>query len=144
MDGDLGLQDPDALPSPMAQSRTFQTEGLGRGRPPLGRLRRSSSAGKSFGRRPSTGKAMLRRTVPLPVLAEPEVLARLRRWIVALAIVVFDLDEGPLLDNIMPSETGLDEDELASIAFLSMPDSTMTSFDGTRYTVREARGLCRC
>ena len=139
MDGDMGLTDPDSLPSPLASS----FDGIGRGRPPIGRLRRSSSAGKSFGRRPSTGKGALRRTIPLPVLVEPEVLARLRRWIVALAVVVFDLDEGPLLDNIMPSETGLDEDELSSVAFLSMPDSNSTAFDGTRYTVRQVSSSAR-
>lgn len=135
-ESDLGLADPESLPSPAPGAREFAI--IGRGRPPIGRLRRSS-VGEVIGRRASSGKATLRRTIPLPTIPDLDVLVRLRRYIVALAVVLFDLDEGPLLDNVVPSEARFDETELAAISFLSMPDSTMSSFSGTRYTVRRAR-----
>ncbi|KAF9468198.1 hypothetical protein BDZ94DRAFT_849450 [Collybia nuda] len=52
----------------------------------------------------------------------PEVLQKMRRWIVGIAIVDFDLDDGPVIDGIFPPSILLPA-EAENIAFSSFPDS---------------------
>ncbi|KAG6853479.1 hypothetical protein C0991_004095 [Blastosporella zonata] len=56
----------------------------------------------------------------LPV--EPETAERMRRWIIGIAIVDFDLDDGPVLEGIFPPSILLPA-EAENLAFSSFPDS---------------------
>ncbi|TFK27824.1 DUF1630-domain-containing protein [Coprinopsis marcescibilis] len=62
---------------------------------------------------------------PAPVsdlLFEPDVAKKLGRWILGIAVVEFDIDEGPIISGIYPPlETLPDEEE--NIAFSAFPDS---------------------
>ncbi|KAK0204479.1 hypothetical protein DFS33DRAFT_1320461 [Desarmillaria ectypa] len=51
-----------------------------------------------------------------------DVLAKIRRWILGIAIVDFDIDSGPVVNGIFPPLFLLPE-ESENIAFLSFPDS---------------------
>ncbi|KAK7044084.1 hypothetical protein VNI00_007800 [Paramarasmius palmivorus] len=53
---------------------------------------------------------------------DTEVLASIRRWILGIAIVQFDLDDGPVLDAVFPP-IHFSPQEAANIAFSSFPDS---------------------
>ncbi|KAJ7510496.1 hypothetical protein B0H11DRAFT_2216285 [Mycena galericulata] len=56
------------------------------------------------------------------LVVEPDVLARIRRWILGVAIVDFDVDDGPLITGIYPSVV-LFPEEAENIAFSAFPDS---------------------
>ncbi|KAJ7645371.1 hypothetical protein B0H17DRAFT_1104050 [Mycena rosella] len=56
------------------------------------------------------------------LVVEPDVLARIRRWILGVAIVDFDVDEGPVVTGIYPN-LFLHEKEAQNIAFSAFPDS---------------------
>ncbi|KAK0434313.1 hypothetical protein EV421DRAFT_1840584 [Armillaria borealis] len=53
---------------------------------------------------------------------DDDVLAKIRRWILGVAIVDFDIDSGPVVNGIFPPLFLLPE-ESENIAFLSFPDS---------------------
>ncbi|KAF9048763.1 hypothetical protein BJ165DRAFT_1579964 [Panaeolus papilionaceus] len=53
---------------------------------------------------------------------DPIVVSKMRRWILAMVVVEFDLDDGPVLDGIYPP-LDLLPSESESIAFSAFPDS---------------------
>ncbi|KAF5379809.1 hypothetical protein D9615_005688 [Tricholomella constricta] len=52
----------------------------------------------------------------------PETVEKLRRWIIGIAIVDFDVDDGPVIDGIYPPSILLPV-EAENLAFSSFPDS---------------------
>ncbi|KAJ7760714.1 hypothetical protein DFH07DRAFT_1021874 [Mycena maculata] len=56
------------------------------------------------------------------LVVEPDVLARIRRWILGVAIVDFDVDDGPVITGIYPSLVVFPA-EAENIAFSAFPDS---------------------
>ncbi|KAJ7284512.1 hypothetical protein C8J57DRAFT_1447020 [Mycena rebaudengoi] len=56
------------------------------------------------------------------LVVEPDVLARMRRWILGVAVVDFDIDDGPVITGIYPSLFMFPE-EAENIAFSAFPDS---------------------
>ncbi|GAA94068.1 uncharacterized protein L969DRAFT_45108 [Mixia osmundae IAM 14324] len=102
-------------------------------RRPGGHIRRRSSIDSalspSLRRAPSTSSLRvdqdyLARKIPLPAQVLSDIdLARLRRWVVAFMTVQFDIDNGPLLDNIWPPYA-LTSEERMTVAFASFPDSS--------------------
>ncbi|KAF8813388.1 DUF1630-domain-containing protein [Phlegmacium glaucopus] len=53
---------------------------------------------------------------------DPVSVAKIRRWILGIAVVEFDLDDGPVVDGIYPPLTLLPA-ETQNIAFCALPDS---------------------
>ncbi|KAG7089935.1 hypothetical protein E1B28_011565 [Marasmius oreades] len=53
---------------------------------------------------------------------EPVVVEKIRRWILGIAIVEFDVDQGPLVDAVFPL-VHLSPQETSNIAFAAFPDS---------------------
>ncbi|KAI0711896.1 hypothetical protein C8T65DRAFT_708036 [Cerioporus squamosus] len=87
---------------------------------PLARRRLSRS--NTLPRLPRT--AMHRTQLSLDGLAMgPEKLSRLRRWIMGLVTVNFDLEVGPKITSIYPP-LSLSQSEAENIAFSSFPDSS--------------------
>ncbi|KAG5642025.1 hypothetical protein DXG03_003772 [Asterophora parasitica] len=74
----------------------------------------------------------------------PENVEKLRRWIIGIAIVDFDVDDGPVVDGIFPPSILLPA-EAENLAFSSFPDSLQ--FDqGSQchsFRVREHMGTMR-
>ncbi|KAJ7268648.1 hypothetical protein B0H12DRAFT_1095877 [Mycena haematopus] len=65
----------------------------------------------------------LRRNADIDALAvEPDVLVRIRRWILGVAIVDFDVDDGPVITGIYPPLV-ISPAEAENIAFSAFPDS---------------------
>ncbi|GLB40135.1 putative stabilization of polarity axis [Lyophyllum shimeji] len=54
--------------------------------------------------------------------ANPETIEKIRRWIIGIAIVDFDVDDGPVIDGIYPPSMVLPA-EAENLAFSSFPDS---------------------
>ncbi|KAG6907162.1 hypothetical protein DXG01_010287 [Tephrocybe rancida] len=52
----------------------------------------------------------------------PETVEKIRRWIIGIAIVDFDVDDGPVIDGIFPPSILLPA-EAENLAFSSFPDS---------------------
>ncbi|KAF6759851.1 hypothetical protein DFP72DRAFT_806147 [Ephemerocybe angulata] len=53
---------------------------------------------------------------------EEDVVVKLRRWVLGIAVVEFDLDDGPMVSGIYPTMDLLPGEE-ENIAFLAFPDS---------------------
>ncbi|KAJ7680655.1 hypothetical protein DFH06DRAFT_1163828 [Mycena polygramma] len=56
------------------------------------------------------------------LVVEPDILARIRRWILGVAIVEFDVDSGPVITGIYPPLVVFPA-EAENIAFSAFPDS---------------------
>ncbi|KAF7317803.1 UDENN domain-containing protein [Mycena kentingensis (nom. inval.)] len=56
------------------------------------------------------------------LIVDPDVLVRMRRWILGVAIVDFDIDEGPVITGVYPPFV-LFPAEAENIAFSAFPDS---------------------
>ncbi|KAF8199753.1 hypothetical protein K438DRAFT_1966122 [Mycena galopus ATCC 62051] len=85
----------------------------------------------------------LRRNAEIDALVvEPDVLARMRRWILGVAIVDFDIDEGPVITGIYPPLVLLPA-EAENVAFSAFPDSPQFE-DGSQdhsFRIREGSPL---
>ncbi|KAJ7650783.1 hypothetical protein FB45DRAFT_888787 [Roridomyces roridus] len=65
------------------------------------------------------------------LVVDPDVLVRIRRWILGVAIVDFDVDDGPVITGIYPSLVVFPS-EAENIAFSAFPDSPQFE-DGTQH-----------
>lgn len=75
-------------------------------------------------RPPNPKRATLTRRISFPDHAlSPTALARLRRYLVCFALVDFDIDQGPNLDNAYPP-TRLPPQVQTNLAFSSLPEGT--------------------
>ncbi|KAL7005569.1 hypothetical protein EMMF5_004814 [Cystobasidiomycetes sp. EMM_F5] len=124
--GDLGLG-MNGLPSPMPVDTSSPSSSYLRPELPLRRSSSYSSGSSSTapGSRVSpvdVKRAHLPRVAPLPTtLLPPELLHSVSEWIQGIAVVNFDLDVGPKLDNCFPAMS-FSPSESQAIAFSSFPD----------------------
>ncbi|KAF9016266.1 DUF1630-domain-containing protein [Hymenopellis radicata] len=72
---------------------------------------------------------------------EDEVVANIRRWILGIAVVEFDVDHGPVMDGTFPNIPLLPT-EIENIAFSSFPDSLQfeQGSQSHSFRIREAKG----
>ncbi|KAF9266460.1 DUF1630-domain-containing protein [Marasmius fiardii PR-910] len=70
----------------------------------------------------STSRAKRVRAEVEALDVEPVILDKIRRWMLSIAIVEFDLDHGPLVDAVFPP-LHLSSEEASNIAFAAFPDS---------------------
>ncbi|KDQ13515.1 hypothetical protein BOTBODRAFT_133411 [Botryobasidium botryosum FD-172 SS1] len=66
---------------------------------------------------------------------EPERLSKLRRWILAVTVVDFDLDIGPVVDTLYPP-VRMSPEERQNVAFSSFPDSATFDTGSQSYSYR--------
>ncbi|KAF9480001.1 DUF1630-domain-containing protein [Pholiota conissans] len=66
---------------------------------------------------------------------DPATVAKMRRWIMGIAVVEFDLDSGPVVEGIYPP-LDLLPTELQNIAFCSFPDSMQFDQGSQTYSFR--------
>ncbi|GAA5888984.1 hypothetical protein JCM6882_009707 [Rhodosporidiobolus microsporus] len=77
---------------------------------------------------PNTKRHTLTRRISFPTDSlDPLLRARLHRWIVAFAVVEFDIDTGPNLDNTYPP-IRFPPEVKSNIAFSSLPEGDLPSF----------------
>ncbi|KAH0585481.1 hypothetical protein H2248_008721 [Termitomyces sp. 'cryptogamus'] len=83
-----------------------------------------------------------RRQAELDQLAlAPEMAEKIRRWIIGIAIVNFDVDDGPVIDGIYPSSI-LMPAEAENLAFSSFPDSLQFEQGSQSHSFRIREQLC--
>ncbi|KAK4049215.1 hypothetical protein OIO90_005504 [Microbotryomycetes sp. JL221] len=78
---------------------------------------------------------LTRRTSFPDDLADQHILNKLHRWIWCFALVDFDLDTGPILDNLYPN-VNLPSTAKANIAFSSLPEGELPSSRTLSYSWR--------
>ncbi|KAJ7346967.1 DUF1630-domain-containing protein [Mycena albidolilacea] len=81
-----------------------------------------SSASVDDGALPETTKSLRRNSEIDALVVEADVLARIRRWILGVAVVDFDVDDGPVITGIYPP-LAISPAEAENIAFSAFPDS---------------------
>uniref|UniRef100_D8PVD3 UDENN domain-containing protein n=1 Tax=Schizophyllum commune (strain H4-8 / FGSC 9210) TaxID=578458 RepID=D8PVD3_SCHCM len=116
---------PDATPVKGARQQHSKRASLGWGSPSspsllLGARKSSLSRSQTL---PRTASVRSRRPSILDSLSVDTTVAdKIRRWILGIAVVNFDIDHGPVVDGIYPP-LFLYPDEIENIAFSSFPDS---------------------
>ncbi|KAL1744012.1 hypothetical protein HDZ31DRAFT_39588 [Schizophyllum fasciatum] len=116
---------PDATPVKGARHPHSRKASLGWGSPSspsllLGARKSSLSRSQTL---PRTASVRARRPSILDSLSVDTTVAdKMRRWILGIAVVNFDIDHGPVVDGIYPP-LFLYPDEIENIAFSSFPDS---------------------
>ncbi|KAL1687077.1 hypothetical protein GGG16DRAFT_63060 [Schizophyllum commune] len=116
---------PDATPVKGARQQHSKRASLGWGSPSspsllLGARKSSLSRSQTL---PRTASVRSRRPSILDSLSVDTTVAdKMRRWILGIAVVNFDIDHGPVVDGIYPP-LFLYPDEIENIAFSSFPDS---------------------
>ncbi|KAI5834906.1 DUF1630-domain-containing protein [Schizophyllum commune Tattone D] len=116
---------PDATPVKGARQQHSKRASLGWASPSspsllLGARKSSLSRSQTL---PRTASVRSRRPSILDSLSVDTTVAdKMRRWILGIAVVNFDIDHGPVVDGIYPP-LFLYPDEIENIAFSSFPDS---------------------
>ncbi|KAJ6498965.1 hypothetical protein C8R45DRAFT_980498 [Mycena sanguinolenta] len=107
-------------------SSVAQVDAVADPRPHLRRLSRSNTLPQV-----QTTKSLRRNSEIEALVVEPEVLTRMRRWILGVAIVDFDVDDGPVITGIYPPLVVYPA-EAENIAFSAFPDSPQSFEDGSQ------------
>ncbi|KAL5503993.1 hypothetical protein ACEPAH_8066 [Sanghuangporus vaninii] len=104
----------------------------------LHQLSRSQTLPRSYPRSPGREKEKV--IGSLDAALEPEVVERLRRWIICVILVNFDLDLGPVIDDVCPPFE-LSTSEKENVCFSSFPDSFRHAEGAEAHTFRIRESL---
>ncbi|KAL5526712.1 hypothetical protein ACEPAF_8437 [Sanghuangporus sanghuang] len=104
----------------------------------LHQLSRSQTLPRSYPRSPGREKEKV--IGFLDAVLEPEVVERLRTWIICVIVVNFDLDLGPVIDGVCPPFP-LSTSEKENVCFSSFPDSFRHAEGAEAHTFRLRESL---
>ncbi|KAJ6608667.1 hypothetical protein B0H10DRAFT_1815325 [Mycena sp. CBHHK59/15] len=112
---------PAATPPPLVRKTSLDSQPLPS--PTRTERPRGLSRSHTLPRVPQVDNKTRRKNSELDTLVvEPAILARIRRWILGVAVVDFDVDDGPVITGIYPS-LAMFPAEAENIAFSAFPDS---------------------